>query len=267
MKLKLTLGSLTLLAILLVIPGSYNELLAQRRQIQIGGPDGVLIGGGSGIRIGGANGVQFGGGRGARFGPAGQGLQLGGGRGLRIGSFLLGGSQPPATRMAYPGNALTPPVAYEPRTLVLPASAEGPFDYRLNGTSYRLKPGREIPLAGNQRWTVEFSPGGGLPDKAVTMDQPGRYVFRKADQAWDLVREEPVVRTQDSQPVVVPASGPITMDKARRQTHPAPELAPPLNTKPEEMGKPASEELPPPATGNKGRLQSVLERWKTGKQK
>ncbi|MCH2182023.1 MAG: hypothetical protein MK108_08465 [Mariniblastus sp.] len=266
MKLKMALWSLLLMATLLVIPGSYNELLAQRGQIQIGGPDGVVIGGGSGIRIGGANGVQFGAGR-ARFGPAGQGVQLGRGQGLRIGSFLLGGSQPPAKRMAYPNNALAPPVPYEPRTLVLPASAEGPIDYRLNGTPYRLKPGRKIQLAGNQRWTVEFSPADGLPEKAVSIEQPGRYVFRKPDQAWDLVREEPVVRTQQARQPVVPASGPITVDKARRQTIEPSDLVPPATAEPGQTGKRGSEELPAPTTGNRGRLKSVLERLNTGKQK
>ena len=263
MKIKLAFCSLAMLAIVLVIPGSYNELMAQRRQIQIGGPDGVVIGGGSGVRIGGANGVQFGAGRGARFGPTGQGVQLGGGRGLRIGSFLLGGSQPPETRLAYPDNAITPPVVYQPRTLMLPATAEEPFDYRLNGTPYRLQPGREIQLPGNQRWTVRFSPGNQQPERSVSMDQPGRYLFMKSDQGWNLVRQAITPDTSSATQTVVPGSAPITVDKARNRTKQQPDLVAPITTKP----GPPSEEIPRPAAaqGEANRLRSVLEQPDTKK--
>lgn len=263
MKIKLAFCSLAMLAIVLVIPGSYNELLAQRRQIQIGGPDGVVIGGGSGIRIGGANGVQFGTGRGARFGPPGQGVQLGGGRGLRIGSFLLGGSSPPETRMAYPNNAITPPVVYQPRTLMLPASAKEPFDYRLNGTPYRLKPGREIHLQGNQRWTVRFSPGNQQPERSVSMEQPGRYVFRKSDQGWDLVHEALVPDTSNATRPLVPQSAPITVDKARNRIKKQPELVAPLTTKSGQQSEPIPR--PAAAQGEPERLRSVLEQPTTKK--
>ncbi len=57
----------------------------QRRQIRIGGQNGVVIGGGQGVVIGGSRGVQFGGGQGARFGPAGRGVQFGGGQGVMMG--------------------------------------------------------------------------------------------------------------------------------------------------------------------------------------
>ena len=220
MQIKIVITSLAMLTIIFVIPGSFNELLAQRRQIQIGGADGVVIGGGSGVRIGGADGVQFGAGWGARFGPAGQGVQLGGGRGLRIGSFLLGGPTPPSTPMAYPKNALFRPPTDPPRILAVDASAKNPLEYRLNGTPFRLNPGREVKLPSNQRWTVRFSPGKQQPDRSVILDESGRYVFRKSDQGWDLIRQpiQPIqpMKTKEDLPNNSAAPAPITIDKARR---------------------------------------------------
>ncbi len=267
MKLKITLWSLILIAILLAIPSSYNDLLAQGGQIQIGGPDGVVIGGGSGIQIGGANGVQFGAGR-ARFGPAGQGLQFGRGRGLRIGSFLLGGSQSPTQPMAYRQDAMNRMAPYENRVLVLPASAANPLDYQLNGTPYRLKPGREIQLAGNQSWTVTFSPGTGLSQKSVLLDQPGRYVFRHADQTWDLAREEAPEPRESLPQSGLPTAGPITVDKAkvRRPMTQQSATAPPASAEPSQTDNRDSEKKTP-AANNNARLQSVLELFKTGKSK
>ena len=218
MQIKLAITSLAMLTIIFVILGSFNELLAQRRQIQIGGADGVVIGGGSGVRIGGADGVQFGAGRGARFGPAGQGVQLGGGRGLRIGSFLLGGPTLPSTPMAYPNNALIRPPSGPPSILAVDASAKDPLEYRLNGTPFRLNPGREVKLPNNQRWTVRFSPGKQQPDRSVILDEPGRYVFRKSEQGWDLIRQ-PIqpMKTKEGLPNNSAAPAPITIDKARRR--------------------------------------------------
>ena len=268
MKLKMTLWSLSSIAILLVIPGGYNNLLAQGGQIQIGGPDGIVIGGGSGVQIGGANGVQFGAGRGARFGPAGQGLQCGRGRGLRIGSFLLGGSQPPTQPMAYSQDATNRRTPYENRVLVLPASAATPLDYRLNGTPYRLKPGREIQLAGNQRWTVTFSPGAGLSQKSVPLDQPGRYVFRQSDQAWELVREQTLAPPESLPQSELPTAAPITVDKAKvRLPMTRPSATPPPAVAEPSQSSSGHGEKKPPAASNNGRLQSVLELFKTGKSK
>ncbi len=90
---------------------STNQVFAQRRGFQIGGPNGVVGGGGMGLRIGGQNGVQFGGGQGARFGPQGQGFQVGGGLGLQFGNWNTrgtGGYPAPGT---YPGQIPNPPVA------------------------------------------------------------------------------------------------------------------------------------------------------------
>ena len=70
----------------------------QRRQIRIGGQNGVVIGGGQGVVIGGSRGVQFGGGQGARFGPTGRGVQFGGGQGLAIGPQYRYGMQQPQTQ-------------------------------------------------------------------------------------------------------------------------------------------------------------------------
>ena len=81
-----------IIVMLALVLGSNQSVNAQRRGIQIGGPNGLVIGGGYGFRAGGPNGVQFGGGEGARFGPRGAGVQFGGGVGARFGPGLqIGG--------------------------------------------------------------------------------------------------------------------------------------------------------------------------------
>lgn len=63
---------------------------AQRRPVQIGGPNGLVMGGGMGFMLGGRNGVHFGGGQGARFGPPQFGMHFGGGQGARFGGQNFG---------------------------------------------------------------------------------------------------------------------------------------------------------------------------------
>ncbi len=86
-RIKTTFAALT--AILTVLICS-SDVQAQRRPIQIGGPNGIIMGGGMGFKVGGRNGVHFGGGQGARFGPSQFGMQFGGGQGARFGGQNLG---------------------------------------------------------------------------------------------------------------------------------------------------------------------------------
>ncbi len=243
-------------------------------QIQIGGPNGVVIGGGLGLRIGGRDGVQFGGGHGARFGPPNVGVQFGGGHGARFGPtgqgvqfggrqgarfgprVQFGGQMNPRSAGSFPrfstSNTRLQPVGQSGRKILfLPASAKRPVTYSLNGTTFQLQPGREIDLQRNQQWTVKFSAGPNLPDRAVKIDRPGRYVFGVTDKGWNLVREEEAVTDPDGSP--------LNLEVAPDE--PDSKLAPPIR-------KPAGksrddrkvEELPAPKKSSKRELKSVLEK-------
>ena len=220
MKYQIGLNSILLVGLFIAATSIVSEANAQRRPIRIGGPNGVVIGGGQGVRIGGINGAQFWSGGGARFGPPGRGVQLGGGQGLRIASIPFRNYGNAGSRMAYPSRTPTPMNALSnQKTLGLPASAKEPFKYRLNGTPYQLNPGREINLHPNQRWTVTFSPGDQQPDRSVSIDRPGLYLFTESNGSWNLVRQNNA--TSSERPVTPRRSNPgdnapTTMDKARK---------------------------------------------------
>ena len=181
-----------------------SEANAQRRPVQIGGPQGVVIGGGMGFRVGGRNGVQFGGGQGARFGPAETGVQFGAGQGARFGpsqtGVQFGGGQGAkfgslqfgerATGYGIPASQSVPAGTNNRKVVRAASNASKPVKYSLNGTPFQLRPGRETVLQFNQEWTLTFSPGPGLEDREIPIEEPGTYVFTETQNGWDLVVDD-----------------------------------------------------------------------------
>ncbi len=199
--------------------GGEQQANAQRRGLQIGGPNGLIIGGGNGFRAGGPRGVQFGGGEGARFGPRGTGVQFGGGVGARFGPDVQFGGRKgyayPATSLGpttYPGVVpagpsgptagygnsvpqLTPPtpvrslnqsvISKDPEMVVLkyPESAKRSLNYTINGTPFQLAPGNTIQMQSGLNWEIGIAGKNGQPN-SFKLQEAGLYLLKQTDSGW-----------------------------------------------------------------------------------
>ncbi len=72
------------------------------------------------------------------------------------------------------------------KVLRLDAAASKPVRYALNGTPFQLTPGNETILQRDQKWALTYVPGPGQPERSLTIDDPGTYVFREGPDGWEL---------------------------------------------------------------------------------
>jgi hypothetical protein len=275
------LGVAVILAV--VVLCSPNYAYAQRRGIQIGGPNGLVIGGGNGFRAGGRNGVQFGGREGARFGPRGTGVQFGGGVGARFGPDVQFGGRnrygyavPSATPNYYPGvypaapsgatagyvnaqpnmNAPTPVrsanqsvVSTAPEMIVLryPESAKRSLNYTINGTPFQLAPGNTIQMQSGLNWEIGLPSKNGQ-SKSFKLVEAGTYPLTQTKNGW-AVDAEPVQRIAENTILAPTPAGDVNEEAAEPAVKPAAEPA----VKPAVFNEESNE--PPPAP----EMKSILE--------
>ena len=73
--------------------------------------------------------------------------------------------------------------------LSLPASEQGPFKYKLNGSEFTIQPGETVLMAAGEAWKIEFAAGGELGGREAILKEAGTYAFEKSDtDGWVLMK-------------------------------------------------------------------------------